>query len=1174
MTYENIDIMRLLYETYFYEKLKPAENSLTDNTLLIKKGLREGFGVMEKVKFIKLLQKRHSNGKLNKELYEVIPTNRRRAAYFDFDKGTKIDGLYQLIKEIQKMFGENVRIALSGSSGRKKRFKNGKLEVADEITYSYHIVLPDIVFKDKYEMESTGFRNWVRSISLIDGEVDDIYDCNRAMKTVFQHKKHDNERQQDIIPKIDIEANLTTNICDHIIQKLPAENCSKIDGKILEKLASYNVQENTIITQKVRTRTQNNDNSTKKQNLEVKNIVRIPQLNTLELNLKKATNFDLLMAVPNLQDERYKIGRKRHFRLMTFAYHNKISFEDYKKWEHTYDGDEKDYFKEKDYRNCSKYPAISRNTLIHWLKIWYGGIEDPALIKFKQEFIKKEESPMKSKDKIVYNTQYMEMEHINGAVLQMMYMGMAAGKTHTVIEWLKQYLENRKVIWITNKVLFAKNLDGRLTAKELNFTNYKDVKGNVEQRKLVYKNTNKLVINLESLHYTLGIEYDVVIIDEIESLYASFLNEKTHSNIGKNFTNNYAAFENHLFKAKKIFAMDAFLHKRTKEYLEIIRPSITQNMIMRCKDIDDMKKYVIDMHYMEWLNQIITEIRNGKNLYIYYPHKTAKGSVLKISMDDFKQMLKDECGLEEDEIEIYHSGVSQKVKKQLLNATRVWSQKRVIITNSSITVGINYDDKDRQDFNGVNHFDRCYLCYADFVNPRDVIQTSLRVRQFKENDVIYLTHLPNMMLISAEERVKKKKENNEELDDDDCYVDMGNSESFIPKLDMDWNKKLKSRAGFDFLRKKLIEENDAKSYKLLLYYFKIAGCDVVKRYKKKDEFDKLKKRLKLYRNDGESSIYSYKNIKRITEDENELAQMRRNNDEESENDQLEMDRYNIDKFCKTTEGDKFNEILFNNPDILSGLIKLKENDKILNYVLKYKEDCYNKYGYIDEDSQTFDTRFEIVSDKFSEEDKLYICRYIHVSHKAKDREKFLKLKDYYIRKAIMKLYFGDVLRKPNHSVELKPKFEKILQLSLKFFLPFCRKNAEYNADYINGNDEDEIEEEEYEVEEDDDNNNESDEDEGLGKIDEIIEYDSEMDEVDKETLEELNMEETKMNQQADLEEMEMIEEARKAEEKEKQRKSRESFWCNWEKEQNNKEKKQQPKNVPLDRQNILYYLLK
>ena len=129
----------------------------------IKKGMYN-FGVMEKVKFIKLLQTKHSSGKLNKELYEVIPTTRRRAAYFDFDKGTKKEGLYQLIKEIQKMFGENVRIALSGSAGRKKRFKNGKLEVADEITYSYHLVLPDIVFKDKYDMETTGLKMIVFSL--------------------------------------------------------------------------------------------------------------------------------------------------------------------------------------------------------------------------------------------------------------------------------------------------------------------------------------------------------------------------------------------------------------------------------------------------------------------------------------------------------------------------------------------------------------------------------------------------------------------------------------------------------------------------------------------------------------------------------------------------------------------------------------------------------------------------------------------------------------------------------------------------------------------------------------------------------------------------------------------------------------------------------------------------
>jgi len=40
------------------------------------------------------------------------------------------------------------------------------------------------------------------------------------------------------------------------------------------------------------------------------------------------------------------------------------------------------------------------------------------------------------------------------------------------------------------------------------------------------------------------------------------------------------------------------------------------------------------------------------------------------------------------------------------------------------------------------------------------------------------------------------------------------------------------------------------------------------------------------------------------------------------------------------------------------------------------------------------------------------------------------------------------LRKPNHSVELKPKFKKILEQSLKFFLPFCKNNTNYNIDDV------------------------------------------------------------------------------------------------------------------------------
>ena len=45
------------------------------------------------------------------------------------------------------------------------------------------------------------------------------------------------------------------------------------------------------------------------------------------------------------------------------------------------------------------------------------------------------------------------------------------------------------------------------------------------------------------------------------------------------------------------------------------------------------------------------------------------------------------------------------------------------------------------------HFDKCYLAYANFILPRDIMQTSLRVRDFKYKnkhgkDVIFLCQFP------------------------------------------------------------------------------------------------------------------------------------------------------------------------------------------------------------------------------------------------------------------------------------------------------------------------------------------------------------------------------------------------------------------------------------------------
>jgi hypothetical protein len=74
---------------------------------------------------------------------------------------------------------------------------------------------------------------------------------------------------------------------------------------------------------------------------------------------------------------------------------------------------------------------------------------------------------------------------------------------------------------------------------------------------------------------------------------------------------------------------------------------------------------------------------------------------------------------------VYHGDVSDKRKKTITNASEEWDNYNCILTTSSITVGINYEG---------SKYDKIYLLISPSVNnPRDVIQTSMRIRNTNEN---------------------------------------------------------------------------------------------------------------------------------------------------------------------------------------------------------------------------------------------------------------------------------------------------------------------------------------------------------------------------------------------------------------------------------------------------------
>jgi hypothetical protein len=118
---------------------------------------------------------------------------------------------------------------------------------------------------------------------------------------------------------------------------------------------------------------------------------------------------------------------------------------------------------------------------------------------------------------------------------------------------------------------------------------------------------------------------------------------------------------------------------------------------------------------------IIDAINQGKKPFIFYPY--VKKNNKYPSMKDFKSVIEMATNKKG---EAYNAQTDDDILKQLKDVNSNWSKPDVhfIITNTKITVGVNYELKD---------FDLVFLSIANFNSARDLTQVSMRCRTLKEN---------------------------------------------------------------------------------------------------------------------------------------------------------------------------------------------------------------------------------------------------------------------------------------------------------------------------------------------------------------------------------------------------------------------------------------------------------
>jgi hypothetical protein len=299
-------------------------------------------------------------------------------------------------------------------------------------------------------------------------------------------------------------------------------------------------------------------------------------------------------------------------------------------------------------------------------------------------------------------------------------IGMGGGKTTTTLQYLKRHNE-KSFVWLAPRQTLVLNTSHRMT-NEYNIDHVTHLDA-VEKKKKgdMLKTAERLIICNQSLHYlSHNQDFKIVVIDEIETVINSWKDDETHKdNLGRNFK----MFIEILRRAEKIILLDAFTTTKTFDLLESLGITDIRMYSSEYRPVQKTLKHYSDQDAL--VMQICNEITNGKKLYIFYAFKN--GTSKRRGIQDLDQRIKGHYnalkGCEPTSILYFAESTA---KNQLGNINESWAKANYVITTSSITVGVNYEGKD---------FDKVYLFCSGYANqPRDIIQSSMRVRYPKESE--------------------------------------------------------------------------------------------------------------------------------------------------------------------------------------------------------------------------------------------------------------------------------------------------------------------------------------------------------------------------------------------------------------------------------------------------------
>ena len=619
----------------------------------------------------------------NRGLYEVQITDRKRKLNFDID----VD------RSIHKDVLPNVLLEQCKTK-LIKEFPGATLQISGSITdakISYHIIIS----------------NWHAD------NLDDIL-CLKEFTTANSNLFFDNKVY-------------TSN------RNMKLVNQSKPDGRVQQYISGDQDLSKHFITcffepESININTSNVFKATVAKPTNKFNLLEIPQLQMiapLEFDYHNSTFQQKLNIIPLYQrGHDLTLSHLNIRKILIWAKQVGISFEEFWSWCQQKD-DSKDRL-DKWYDiwvDCDFNIGTSAIEAI--LKRFYPKItQNKATIKFRHNF-------ELQTDKIVEGS-YLDSNFVNPNIkYSLLISPMGSNKTGTIVS----SLQNQRVLWITPRITLSENTLQRLREEGLEFSNYRDFNMKAKKEGKLEESDN-VICSIQSLHY-LKKQYSVIVIDEIETVLNTFSDSaSTH---GTNCVLNWMYFKEFLKKSKRVFLMDAFTTKLTTDLIKNLEPNSTIELINTSVPASPRYFEQYDS-FNDWVYNIIQSLKRGKKLFIFTPFKEGKKGVETLS----QLLIKTFKWTDNQEIISYHSGKT-KQKKELYDCETIWGQAhtKCVITNSCITVGVNFNTKDV--------FDEIHCFYSPMISARDFIQSLYRVRHpvskmmyiYMEENAYFQEYIPN-----------------------------------------------------------------------------------------------------------------------------------------------------------------------------------------------------------------------------------------------------------------------------------------------------------------------------------------------------------------------------------------------------------------------------------------------